>query len=480
MVSSGEEQAMKALGQLTRKEGFALGLRLAFIAGLGLRAAVGTANAACPSPVTYTVTNTSSSAATSGSLPWAVAQANTDACLDFISFSIPGSGVHSITLTSTLNLVGQVVINGKSQPGYTSAPLIYVKGSALQFLFVLSTGSSGSTIQGLGLYDYAYGSIAILNGSQGNWIQDNYLGFYNDGTPTVLLNRSAPASHANSVGMAIQSSFNTIRGNTISGVSNGIVMGEDVAGPWSGTQYKTNSIQGNKVGTNPAGTSATGYGNDSDGIFLGEGAIQNFLGPNNVLSGNASSGAELFHSSVVGNVVFASRIGTNDAGTAAIPNGELGVLLANGANGNAVGGPFGGSVISANTFGGVSLGSTGVGAANGNWVQNNLIGVNMAQTASLGGQQVGISINTGSTRNDVENNVLAGHSQHGAILSACVTNSVSNNYIGRSVGGTLIPNAGFGVFFLNASNNYATGNLFGTNTLGNFGSSGTSSGNVFP
>jgi hypothetical protein len=430
--------------------------------------------------VTYTVTSTSGSSSTAGSLPWAVQQANNRIGLDFIVFNIPGSGVHVITVGTTLFLNDQVVVDGTSQPGYAGSPLIYVRGgSSVTSLFLLQGTSSGSTIQGLGLYDYTSNAVTILNTSTGDWIQNNYIGFYNDGVSPVVLNGSL---HALTRGIGLQSNFTTIRGNTISGVDNGITIGEDPAAPWSGINYKTNSMQNNRIGTNPAGTSAAGYGNTSDGIFLGAGGRENFLGPGNVLSGNASSGAELFHSSVIGNVVFGNHIGVDTAGTAAIPNHELGVLLANGANGNAVGGVFGGNVIAANTLGGIAIGTTPccgfTGAANGNWVQNNIIGLDVNQTGAPGGQQVGISINSGSTRNDVERNVLAGHSQHGAIVANCSTNSVSNNWIGTSSTGAARPNTVFGIYFHTASNNYATGNSYGPNGSGNVGADGGTCCNV--
>ena len=45
----------------------------------------------------------------------------------------------------------------------------------------------------------------------------------------------------------------------------------------------------------------------------------------------SSSGVELLHSTAIGNIIFGNTIGLNAAGTQAIGNGELGVLIANGA-----------------------------------------------------------------------------------------------------------------------------------------------------
>ena len=98
---------------------------------------------------TYTVTTTSGSPSTSGSLPWAVAQANNRAGLDFINFNISGGGIRVITISTTLFLDDQVVINGASQPGYSGTPLIYVQGGAnVTSVMLLHQQSSGSTIQG--------------------------------------------------------------------------------------------------------------------------------------------------------------------------------------------------------------------------------------------------------------------------------------------------------------------------------------------
>src|SRR5436190_963949 len=67
-------------------------------------------------PSNWLVTNTSNSEATSGSLPWAVAQANTDATDANITFS-PSvfTSATTITLASTLNLTNtahSVTIDG--------------------------------------------------------------------------------------------------------------------------------------------------------------------------------------------------------------------------------------------------------------------------------------------------------------------------------------------------------------------------------
>ena len=428
---------------------------------------------------TYTVTNTSSNANTVGSLPWAVQESNyTTPGLDKIKFNIPGAGPHTITIGSSLYLNDQIVIEGSSESGWTAdTPMIWIEGtSAVDSLFVLQndpgTGrtSSGSTIMGLGLVKYRSNAITIFSGSIGNWIQQNLIGFRPNGGGVIRNTATGYANAGTSRGIGMASSYNVVRWNTISGVDNAITVGDPTL---RGAPYKTNSIRENNIGTDPTGTFTAGYGNLGDGIFLGEGASENFLGPANVISGNGSAGVEFFHSSNRGNVVFRNYIGLDVTGKNRLGNGEVGVLFTRGATYNAIGGPFGGNFIVGNTYGGISLGQSSWGAASGNWVQNNTIGLNIDGDV-MGGQQVGVSINSGSKSNLVSNNVIGGHSQHAVIIGdpsskGSTSNAVNDNYLGRTVDGTQVANGGFAVMFLNAGYNYMYDNKLGTNTLGPYG-----------
>lgn len=68
------------------------------------------------------VTNTDDSG--SGSLRQAILDANANTGLDTIAFNIPGSGVHTINLTSALpTITDPVVIDGYTQPGSSANTL---------------------------------------------------------------------------------------------------------------------------------------------------------------------------------------------------------------------------------------------------------------------------------------------------------------------------------------------------------------------
>ena len=440
----------------------------------------------------FNVTSAGSSRTVVGTLNWAVFQANYyGADVNYIKFNIPNvTDQATIVLSEPLYIARLMIIDGQSQPGYSGSPKIRIdaNGQASAILLVgnvpnvppTSNGapatSSGSTVQGVQVVNYSSNAITIFKESQGNFIQNNWMGFRSIPGSTNYWHNSD--TYPNSRGIGLQSSFNTIRYNTISGVSNAITIGDDISAP-SGIVYKTNSIQHNFIGTDPTGSFK--IGNDSDGVFLGAGARENFIGPTNVLSGMASSGVELLHSTNYGNVIFANMIGLNAAGTAIIANGELGVLVANGATFNEVGGPFGGNVISGNPLGGVAIGTKefpGSNGTNGNYVEFNLMGTDYSGVKPLGTQTTAVTVQNGARANVVNGNVLVAEANHGVTLADANGNGIFNNYIGQAQNGASIPNQGYGVYLLNSSYNFIQKNTFGANTLGMIGYFGTSGGNA--
>lgn len=92
-------------------------------------------------------------------------------------------------------------------------------------------------------------------------------------------------------------------------------------------------------------------------------------------------------------------IGTNIAGTAAIPNSRGGVILITAANNNTIGGTTAGArnVISGNGSGGILLSNNSI----GNVIQGNYIGVDVTGTAPLGNQVAGISLNEQSNNTTI-------------------------------------------------------------------------------
>ncbi len=413
----------------------------------------------------YTVTNTSGDSTVAGSLPWAVLQTDYQSPgLDYIVFNIAGPGPFVIDVNATQYLTEQVVLDATTQPGYNGTPLITVRGAGnVPSVFLFASQSSGSVIRGFAISNFTANAITVFPGSDGNYIMNNWLGFYKDASNKVHLNSDL---YYDTAGVGLQSNYTSIIGNTISGVYNGVILLNGDKPDGSGDVYKGNAIQYNFIGTDPTGATAASYGNQHSGVFFGAGAQGNYVGPGNVISGNAVIGVEMLSPTTAGNVVFGNLIGTNFGGTYAIPNG-VGVLLASGSQGNVIGGPWGGNVISGNPRAGVALGNPDYPKATGNYVQSNIIGLNAAQTAVIPGQDSGIGMQAGVTWTNVQYNVIAGSTSNGIVLANSTSNYMANNFIGKSGYGVAFPNGAFGVAFLAGANyNWLVGNQYSTSSYG--------------
>lgn len=154
-----------------------------------------------------------------------------------------------------------------------------------------------------------------------------------------------------------------------------------------------NLIEGNFIGTDSSGSTAEENGDD--GVSFDLGASDNVL-QGNLVSGNDDDGIDFKDPETTGNVIRDNLIGTNAAGTAAIPNEDDGVDLDSGAGDNL----FLGNVISGNGDNGIDLQDPGT---TGNVFQGNLIGTDATGTAPLGNQDEGVDI-----ENDVRDTLFGG------------------------------------------------------------------------
>ena len=475
------------------------------IIGVALGAA---AMATAATTKTYLVTNTSGDKNVQGSLTWAVYQANYQgADLNRIEFKIPGTsaGEVEILLTETLYIARPMIIDATTQANYAGKPLIRINANRLDSAFCLvgnvagvppltngtPSSGSGSTVRGFRIFNYSSNGVTLLKGADSNVVADNYIGWAPLKTAGEYF--LTTVNNPECRGIGIESNGNTVRGNTISGTHNAITVGFDIHSPTS-PPCKNNVIEKNFIGTDPTGT--TKIGNDSDGIFLGAGTEKTMIGPGNVLSGNASAGVELLHATSRDNRIFGNMIGLNAAGTDVIPNGELGVLIANGASNNLIGGapgtPYTGNVISGNGLGGVAIGTDewpGTDGSNNNRIEGNLIGTDATESKVLGTQISGITVQSKSKGTVIRRNVIVGQVHHGVVFSSANSNAMYGNWIGVTKKGVAMQNGSFGVYAFDASYNTiqppaaATTpenerNIFGANTNGPVGVYGASLENV--
>jgi hypothetical protein len=251
----------------------------------------------------------------------------------------------------------------------------------------LADGAHGNTIGGTAFANRNVISGNMLSGvamqgatTTGNSIMGNYIGTNAAGSAAIP-NRTygvqiADSAHGNSI-IGTISARNVISGNTLSGVS------------IQGAATANNVIAGNQIGTNAAGNVA--LPNGAHGVQLAGGAHHTIVGGSsvvgrNVISGNAHSGIAIQDNGTTGNQVDSNYIGTNAAGSAAVPNGDAGVTI-DGASGNQIGSAANTSqLISGNAGAGIYIASV----ISDTIGQSNRIGVGVADTMRLGNGDQGV------------------------------------------------------------------------------------------
>jgi parallel beta-helix repeat protein len=160
-------------------------------------------------PSTFMVVNNQDSG--TGSLRQAIIDANANPngqAPDIIDFNISPGGVQVITPLSGLPDVSDpVVIDGTSQPGFASTPIIELDGSQAGVADGLDITAGGSTVEGLAIGNFTSTGIYLASGSN-NVVQGNYLGTDVSGS-TAIANQDGIGVHGSS-------SNNLITGNVIS------------------------------------------------------------------------------------------------------------------------------------------------------------------------------------------------------------------------------------------------------------------------
>lgn len=379
---------------------------------------------------TFTVTTTNHSDA--GSLRQAILDANANPGPDQIAFNIASAGKTIIPTNALPAVTEAATIDGTTQPGYSNAPIVEINGQSA------GTGTDGlrlwagaTTIRGLVINRFNGHGIAIAtNGNniiEGCFIGLNALGTTDQGNNGHgLVVSDAPN---NVVGGIFSTQRNVISGNTLSGV---FVLGVNAT---------NNSVLGNYIGLNRAGSGA--IGNSASGVLLSNAPMNTIggtvAGARNLISGNGQSGVRIENTNASGNSVQGNFIGLDVTGTTNRPNAAQGVYLLN-APSNTVGGASASArnVVAGNSGAGVRLEGN---AARGNRVQGNFIGTRPSGDATAGNSSHGVHFFTTAAHgnlvggtNSGEANVIAFNFGDGIYVQAGTNNVIRANAIFLNTG----------------------------------------------
>lgn len=413
------------------------------------------------SAATFVVTNASDSGL--GTLRQAITDANASTGPHNINFNIPGPTPFTINLLSALPPMNEpVILDATTQPGYVNQPVIELNGSSAGSGTVgLRVVGGNSTIRGLAINRFNADGIRL--DSSGNLVAGNRIG--TDVTGSLARGNTQYGvfvfgTGANTIGGTNAADRNVISGGNETGI---YLLNSTATG---------NTILGNYIGINAAGTAALANGNNGIALFN---APTNTIGglaagARNVIAGNGGSGINLNGSSSRGNVIQGNYIGVNAAGTAALANAGDGISV-NGAPGNRIGGSNAGegNLISGNAKAGIYLNTSGAAA---NRVEGNLIGTAAGGLTALGNGFAGITLSA-AVSNSIggsvagARNIISGNRQDGLFASAgSVGNSILGNLIGVNINGTAaLSNSFTGVTLDSSSFNLVGGDPAGARSV---------------
>ncbi len=284
--------------------------------------------------------------------------------------------------------------------------------------------------------------VYLESGTAADFVQGNFIGTDVTGAHSVsnLFAGVRIECPSNTIGGAIGSSGNLISGNASSGV---LINGTGATG---------NLVAGNLVGTDATGSNA--LGNVFTGVAITN-APQNIVGgtalsARNILSANGINGIYMQGPGAVQNQVLGNYIGTDISGMNGVGNVEDGLVVANIATNNIIGGATAGAgnLISANgTLG--NLSGILITNVSGTVVQGNTIGTKIDGVSPLGNTSHGVEIYIGDS--NIVGGVAAGAGNKIAYAPTLrsgvrIRNPVPGASVGNLISGnSIFANANLGI-----------------------------------
>jgi CSLREA domain-containing protein len=329
----------------------------------------------------------------------AIIDANATPTADTITFAI-GTGAQVILpLTELPAITSPVTIDGTTQPGFGSSPLIQVDGAngtsgILATGLQLAAGADGSLVRALSVTQFSTAAVSVAADDvdlMGNWIG---------------IQPGSGAGGGTGTGVEVAA--------TASGTEIGTPTGGDrnVVTDWSGSNIHVDgaagtSIRGNYIGLLPDGNTGSGT-SSSVGILVDNGATGTAIGGipiNGNVIADATDGIHV--QSANGTTVHGNVIGLEADGVTPVPQ-DIGVFLGDADNSVIGSVANGGNTIVAADDSGVLL----INGSNSNTVAANFIGVNAAGTPMGNGSGIrqlnGSGNNTIGPANEIAHNSIEG------------------------------------------------------------------------
>jgi CSLREA domain-containing protein len=255
----------------------------------------------------------------------AIQEANATTAADTIDFNIGGSGVKTISPSSSLpSITEPVTIDGYSEPGASENTLAVGDNADLRIRldglntssisFGLRITAGNCVVRGLSITRFPGGGIDIAGASSdNNTIEGSFVGVTPGGK-----------DRGNGLGLYIRSGAS---GNTVGGTTpdkRNIISGNGPSANFGGTGVSIsletgNEVMGNYIGTTKSGTG--NLGNSGSGIFVsGSGNIigdndssDGFTNAANTIAFNGGDGVSVSGTASTGNSILSSSIFSNAA-----------------------------------------------------------------------------------------------------------------------------------------------------------------------
>ena len=361
---------------------------------------------------------------------------------------LSGNGIHGVHLygagTSTNVVAGNLIgtdVDGTADLGNGQDGVRIDVGASANTVGGDRDAGLGNLISG----NDAYGIALVGTGTDDNRLLGNRIGTNADG--------DAALGNAQDGVFVLQGAAGTKIGSAAPGEGNLVSGNGDVGVEIIGEGSDDTVVRGNRIGTNAAGDAA--LGNARHGVILYGGAQGTRVGgagagEGNLISGNVGDGVHidgLGGGTLRDSVVAGNLIGTDATGALALGNGGDGVVIANGATANTIGGVLAGAANTVSGNGGSGLHVVGAGT-DANRIAGNRIGTSAAGDADLGNRLSGVAVGGGAVgtaiggdRGTGAGNLISGNGQHGVHVrggagAETIGTVVEGNRIGTNAAGT--------------------------------------------